>query len=316
MQIRFGYVAIALNLNNSSTSRTITLKNLEKISGTEPKFTKLCRITRENLDNTLRVIRYNMEEQIHIYRLTSKLIPFATYPLEFKWDFFDIFKKDFEKIGNLIKTSGIRISAHPDHFTVINSPNEKVFSDSVQDLEYHDYIFKAMRLDEQCKLVTHLGGFYGDRESSIARFKDNFSRLPQSIKSRIVLENDDKVYTAEEVLQVCQELKVPMVFDLHHHTCNPRGNLEDLIPKIWDTWTDINPKIHVSSPKDQKNCRHHADYVDSSSITDFLSLTKKINRDFDVMVEAKMKDIAMIKLVNDLSEYNGITQVDRSTLRL
>ncbi len=316
MDIRFGYVAIALNLSNSSTSKTITLKNLAKIGGTEPKFTKLRRITSENLENTLRIIRYNMEEQIHLYRLTSKLIPFATYPLEFEWNYIDIFKKEFEMIGNLIKTAKIRVSAHPDHYTVINSPNEKVFSDSVKDLEYHDHIFNAMGLEEQYKLVTHLGGFYGDREQSIARFKKNFSRLPHGVKSRIVLENDDKIYTAEEVLEVCQELKVPMVLDLHHHTCNPKGDLEELIPKIWDTWTDFRPKIHVSSPKDQKSCRHHADYIEASSLTNFLSLTKKLNRDFDVMIEAKMKDKAMFKLIKDLSEYDDITTIDQSTIKI
>jgi len=207
MEIRFGYVAIALNLNNSSTSKTITLKNLEKIAGTEPKLTKLCRITSENLENALRVIRYNMEEKIHIYRLTSKLVPFATYPLEFEWNYIDIFKNQLERIGNLIKTSSIRVSAHPDHFTVINSPDEKVFNNSVKDLEYHASIFNAMGLEKEHKLVTHLGGFYGDRNQSIARFKENFLRLPQGVKSRIVLENDDKIYTAKEVLRVCQELR-------------------------------------------------------------------------------------------------------------
>lgn len=316
MEIRFGYVAIALRLKDSSTSKTITLKNLEKIMGVKPKLTKLRRITAENLDNTLRIIRYNNEEQIHVYRLTSKLIPFSTYPLEFEWDYIDIFKPEFKKIGELIKLSAIRISAHPDHFTVINSPTEKVFSDSVNDLEYHDHIFNAMGLNEQSKLITHLGGFYGDRDQSIARFKKNFSRLPQGIRSRIVLENDDKIYTAEEILKICEELKIPMVLDLHHHSCNPGGDLEDLIPKIWDTWTDISPKIHVSSPKEQKSFRHHADYVDASSVKSFLNLAKKVNRDFDIMVEAKMKDSAMFKLVKDLSEYDDITQVDQSTLRL
>lgn len=310
MLIRLGYVAIALNLEDSSTSRTITLTNLQKLLSAEQQILRLQRIVKENLANLLRVIRYNTHEKIHVYRLTSKLIPFSTYPLGFEWDYINLFSSELANIGQLIRDSGMRISAHPDHFTVVNSPDERVFRESVQDLGYHNKILQAMGMDDKSKLVLHLGGFYGDKTESINRFIRNFYRLPEKVQARIVLENDDKIYTAKEVLGVCQELQIPMVLDIHHHMCNPSSLLlNELLPQIWDTWHGEIPKIHVSSPKDQKRSWHHSDYVEASSLAEFINIAAPLQRDFDVMVEAKMKDKAMFKLVEDIAKYPGVERV-------
>jgi len=313
MFVRFGYVAIALNLENASTSKTVTLSNLHKLENSEQKQLRIHRIARENLDNLLRVIRYNIGEYIHVYRFTSKLFPFATYPLEFEWNYADIFATELAAIGELIKKSGMRVSAHPDHFTVINSPDEKVFADSAKDLEYHDNILTAMGLNEDYKLVIHLGGFYGDKKESTNRFLRNFHRLPSRVQTRLMLENDDKIYSAEEVLKVCQELQLPMVLDIHHHACNPSRRLAELLPAIWATWPKGIPKIHVSSPKDGQHSRHHADYVDAPPIIEFFNIAQHLDRDFDIMVEAKMKDRAMFKLISDVSKYPGIELFDPTT---
>lgn len=316
MQIRFGYVAIALNLKESSTSKTITLRNLVKIQDPEHKISRLQRITQENLNNLLRVIRYNVDEKIHVYRLTSKLIPFATFPLELDWDYINLFADEFKTLGQLISSSSMRVSAHPDHFIVLNSPHEKVFEASAKDLEYHDNIFNAMGLNEEFKLVLHLGGYYGNKIESIKRFIYNFNRLPAKIRSRIVLENDDIIYTAEEVLKVCQEIKLPMVLDVHHHTCNPSLNLSEILPEIWDSWSKGAPKIHISSPKDQKHSRYHADYIEASNLIDFFNVAQQINKDFDVIVEAKMKDRAVFRLVEEVTKHSEVTLIDPTTIKV
>ncbi|HWJ02711.1 MAG TPA: UV DNA damage repair endonuclease UvsE, partial [Verrucomicrobiae bacterium] len=316
MRVRFGYVAIALNLQNVSTSKTITLTNLQKLPDAESKKLRLMRLVKENLDNIKRVILYNRGEGIHVYRLTSKVVPFATYPLEFSWDYLNEFAPEFKELGNLIRDTGLRVSAHPDHFTVINTPDERVFAESVKDLEYHQSMFAAMGLDNSAKLVTHVGGFYKDKPGSILRFKENFSRLPEAVQGRITLENDDKIYTLEDVLAICQEIKIPMVFDLHHHQCNPKGDISQLLGLIWETWSGLTAKIHVSSPKCQKEFRHHADYVAPETVWDFLQIARKVGKDFDVMVEAKMKDQAMFRLVRELSQYPEVTLVDPTTLEI
>lgn len=316
MQVRFGYVAIALNLENSSTSKTVTLSNLQKLGTSEQKLLRLQRLAHTNLENLLRVIRYNVGEQIHLYRFTSKLFPFATYPLDFAWNYINLYGQQLAQIGELIRQTGMRVSAHPDHFTVINSPDQKVFANSVTDLEYHDQVFTAMGLNEEYKLVLHLGGLYGDKHESIKRFKHNFNLLPPSVQRRLILENDDKLYTAEDVLKICRDLQLPMVLDLHHHFCNPSGDLNTLLPFIWNSWATDVPKIHVSSPKDGLRSRHHADYVDAASIYSFLKIAQAQGRDFDIMVEAKMKDKAMFKLITDLCRQPDLKLVDRTTIIL
>jgi UV DNA damage endonuclease len=316
MKIRFGYVAIALNLQDSSTSKTITLGNLQKLHDQKARQARLQRLVKENLENTLRILRYNNSEGIRLYRLTSKLVPFATYPLEFEWNYAEQYSKELLAIGTYIKETGMRVSFHPDHFTVINTPDERVFAEGVKDLSYHDLMFSSMKLGPEYKLVTHVGGFYGDKQQALERFAKNFVRLPEGIRARLILENDDKSYTALQVLSLCEELKLPMVLDLHHHFCNPGGDIVELLPRIWQTWKGEKPKIHVSSPKDSKNIRAHADYVEAAGVFDFLNLARELEQDFDVMVEAKMKDQAMFSLVKALSGFPGVSVEEGASIIL
>ena len=164
-----------------------------------------------------------------------------------------------------------------------------------------------MGLDNGAKLVLHIGGSYGNKEKAKERFIDNFKKLPQDIADRIILENDDKSYNTNEVLEICQHLKTPMVLDYHHYLCN-KGNdsLEDIIVNIFDTWKDNLPKVHMSSPKSEKQYRHHADYIDIDQFLTFLNIAKGKVSKFDVMIEAKGKDKALIKLLNDLQQVEGV----------
>ena len=139
------------------------------------------------------------------------------------------------------------------------------------------------------------------------------------MRKRIILENDDKVYSASDVLPICKHLNIPMVLDIHHHWCNNTGDqIENLLPDIFSTWDDqvIPPKIHLSSPKSEKNNRAHADYVDPNFFYDFLKKAKEINRDFDVMIEAKCKDKALIELMTQLEAFKEIKILDGASFEL
>ena len=130
---------------------------------------------------------------------------------------------------------------------------------------------------------------------------------------RIILENDDKSFTAADVLLICKELKIPMVLDVHHHKCVNNGeNLEDMLGEIFDTWNGeyFTPKIHFSSPKSDKDFRSHADYIDIAEFLSYLHIAKNIGRDFDVMLEAKGKDNALFQLSEQLSRVEGIKAID------
>ncbi len=314
MRFRLGYVAMTLNLQNCSPSGTVTISTLNKLSDDDSRMYRLRKVTRRNLENTLRILRYNEAYHIQVYRFTSKLVPLATHPITEDWDYPEEFKEEFRKIGDLVKEKDFRVSAHPDHYTLINSKSKDVVRKAIKDLDYHVRIYEAMGIeDPKYKLVLHVGGLYKNKEESIARFKENFLQLPDRIRRRIVLENDDKSYSAADVLDICRDLKIPMVVDIHHHHCvNGGERLRDLLPEIFDTWEGeyFPPKIHFSSPKSSKDFRSHADDIDVKEFVDFLNISREIGRDFDVMLEAKNKNMALMNLSQSLEGLEGIQKIN------
>lgn len=308
MNINFGYVAISMKLDGVSPNKTVTLKSLKKIDRIYWE-SKLQLISKQNLENTLKILKYNNAYDIKLYRFTSKLVPFATHE-EFKdWDWKTVLNKEFELIGSYVKEKNMRVGTHPDHFTLLNSHRKEVIEASIKDLKYHNSMFELMGLGCEHKMIIHVGGMYKNKEDSIKRFYEGFSMLDDKVKKRIALENDDKLFNSEDVLKICNDLKLPMVLDIHHDFCNPSSlPVESLIKDIFDTWKNekFPPKIHISSPKDEKNLRSHHDYVNCDDFINFIKKIKCFDFDFDVMVEAKMKDKALFKLLDELSVYNFI----------
>lgn len=317
MIIRLGYVAISLSLHEASPNKTITYKSYEKLKDDESKLYRLKELVRENLTNTKRILIHNQVHDIKVYRFTSKLIPLATHPDVIQWDYTKAFEQELLDIGSYVKQHQLRVSAHPDHFTLLNSPKEDILAASLRDLKYHVNLFEGMNLSEkEAKLVLHVGGIYDSKSKAIERFKANFVKLPSSIRNRIILENDDKVYTASDVLSICKDLGIPMVLDIHHYWCNQNEeDLSQLLGDIFKTWDgQIHPpKIHVSSPRPGKNIRAHADDVEIEFFYEFLQKAKNYNRNFDAMLEAKNKDLALFKLMDQLKECSGVKILDQSS---
>lgn len=317
LRIRFGYVANAMNLSDCSPSKTVTATNLQKIENQEDRILKLRKIAKENINNTLRILAYNKALNIKLYRLTSKLVPLATHPLAGGWDYVSDLSEEFGRLGEYINENDFRASSHPDHFTLLNSPKEEVYHAALKDLDYHNKLFEAMGLGKSSKMVLHIGGLYKDKDISIARFVDNFGKLDDSIRARIILENDDKVYNAEDVLNICSILSVPMVLDVHHDRCNPSPNdIADYIEDIFNTWRGqgIPPKIHLSSPKGEKDFRSHADFIEKADFLSFLYKSKEVNMDYDIMIEAKQKDRALLRLMEDIKGTEGISFVNEAEI--
>lgn len=300
MKIRMGYVAQNLSLE-LSTSHTITVTNISKIKSQKEKIERLTTISKLNIANTLKILEWNVKNNIYVYRLSSKIVPLATWD-EINFNYKKILKNDFIKLGDFIKKNDIRVSMHPEHFTVINSPNEAVFEASKKELEYHNNMFNLMKLDDKYKLVLHTGGAYGDKEFGKNNFLCNFKKLPLEIQKRIILENDDKIYNTDDVLKICEELKIPMVLDVHHNNVNNESNLtKTKLKRVFNTWygEDFPPKIHFSSPKSKEEKRAHADYINEKDILKFINFASKLDKDFDIMLEAKAKDLALLKLMEN-----------------
>ena len=319
MKIKIGYVAIALVLENVTSSSTLTYARYQKLGTEAERLKKLKEVTYSNIEALEKILRYNIENDIHFYRITSNFIPLATHP-EVMWDYIKYFKKDFEYLGKIIKDNNMRVDAHPDQFNVINSDKETVVENTIRTLNMQVDLFEAMNYDEG-KMVIHVGGGKGGKEVAINRFIDNLEKVPKRIKNRLILENDDKTFSAKDVLSICKATSLPMVLDVHHHDCKNEGEcVGDLLEEVFDTWKneELVPKIHFSSPREFVNDRKHADYIEAQSFFNFIELVKgKINKDFDVMIEAKAKDLAVFKLIEDLKEINrDIKFIDKTTIEI
>lgn len=319
MRVRLGYVAIALNLDKVTSSSTVTYSRYSKINSEEERLKKLKEVTYSNLEALEVILNYNIGHKIHFYRITSNLIPLATHP-DVMWDYKKYFRQDFLKLGNIIKKSNMRVDSHPDQFNVINSTRESVIQSTLINLSNSVDIFELMDY-KLGKMVIHIGSSQGGKEESIKRFIRNFNNFPRRIQERLILENDDKVFTAKDVLQICKNLKVPMVLDIHHHNCKNEGeDIGDLLDDIFNTWNDesIPPKLHFSTQKEFENDRKHADYIDADNFVSFIKLVKsKVNRDMDVMIEAKKKDKAMLKLIEDLKRTDlDFKFIDETTIEV
>lgn len=330
MIVRLGYVAMSTIVSNASPARTMTYTNFAKITDRPAAIRKLERLAVENLHNTLRLLRHNRAHDIQVYRFSSKLIPLFGHNELQDWQPIPELAAEFAEIGDYAKTHNMRTSFHPDHFTVLSTPREEVLASSMGDLDRHVQMLEAMGLDESAKCNIHIGGAYGNEQVAGARFVEQFLALPERIRRRITLENDHKTFNTLETLTICEEVSVPMVLDIHHHAVNHPGEtdeqaaeqLTELWPRILNTWTqfsgfpDLPPKIHVSSPKSIKSIRSHADYVDPVQLIVFLRDVAPITPQLDVMLEAKMKDSALMQLIEDLQSYEHIKLLDQASFEL
>ncbi|WNR45027.1 UV DNA damage repair endonuclease UvsE [Paenibacillus roseipurpureus] len=329
MIVRLGYVAMSTMVKNASPSKTMTATNFSKLIDREAAIRKLERIGAENLHNTLRLLKHNRAHDIMVFRFSSRFIPLIGHEMLADWDPIPTLAAEFEELGSYAKLNGMRVSFHPDHFTVLSTPRKDVLEKSVQDLERHSAMLNAMGLGSEAMCNIHVGGSYGDKTNAARRFIQNFNALRLPIQQRITLENDDKTFNALETLQIAEEVGAPMVLDIHHHAVNNEGeDAIELWPRIQETWlrrarehpdtptASLPPKIHVSSPKSDTDPRSHADFVEVGPLMTFLRGIAPITPKLDMMIEAKMKDGALFQLMEDFKGQDGVNILDQASIRL
>ncbi|KMN43036.1 MULTISPECIES: UV DNA damage repair endonuclease UvsE [Bacillus] len=316
MIMRFGYVSHAMALWDCSPAKTMTFTSWKKLKKQERE-DKLYNVTLQNLEHTIRILHYNIAHEIPLYRLSSSIVPLATHP-EVEFNYLQAFAPLWRKIGALIQEHNLRVSFHPNQFTLFTSDKPHITTNAITDMTYHYNVLDAIGIADSSYINIHVGGAYGNKESAIGRFHENIKKLPSYIKEQMTLENDDKTYTTSETLAICQKETIPFVFDYHHHIANLCGEpLEELLPAIFETWshTNVPPKVHISSPKSEKEFRAHADYIDLGFIKPFLHIAKKINHNFDIMIESKQKDLALLQLIDEISSIRGIKRKNGATLQ-
>ncbi|MEG7355461.1 UV DNA damage repair endonuclease UvsE [Bacillus inaquosorum] len=317
MIFRFGFVSNAMSLWDASPAKTLTFARYSKLAKDERQ-EALLSVTKANLQNTLRTLHYIIGHSIPLYRFSSSIVPLATHP-DVMWDFVTPFQKEFREIGELVKTHHLRTSFHPNQFTLFTSPKENVTKNAVTDMAYHYRMLDAMGIADRSVINIHIGGAYGNKETAIAQFHQNIKQLPKEIKQRMTLENDDKTYTTEETLQVCEQEDAPFVFDFHHFYANPddQADLNEALPRMIKTWERIGlqPKVHLSSPKSEQAIRSHADYVDANFLLPLLERFRQWETNIDFMIEAKQKDKALLRLMDELSSIRGVKRIGGGTLQ-
>ncbi len=309
---RLGYACLTKTLDNVTSSSSLSYTNYLK---NENKLQKLDEVIISNLEDLEKIIDYNIANDIHFYRLSSKIIPLATHK-DVEFDYIDKYQDFYDRIGEKIKKSNMRVDFHPDQFCVLNSTNKDVVENSFRILEYHYNILEALKIEDKV-IILHVGSNVFGKKQSIARFINNFEKLPSHIKECIVIENDDKVFNILDCLEISKKINTPIVLDVHHHNCNnANDNIYDLIPKIFDTWKNekLPPKLHFSSPKNGENDRKHSDFINPHDFINFLENIKLFNTDIDIMLECKEKDLALFKLASDIKELKPEYKwVDEST---
>lgn len=302
MKIEFGYACINMDLGGFKSY------NLRDLNG-DPEIIK--ERIRWNFYQTSNVIYDNYINGINMYRLSSELVPLATHPLFDRWQKENewLWFKDENVLGyldyikNIQQKTGMKLSLHPGQYTVLNSIRGDVVEKALQDLLYHYWLLNKIG---GWLIIIHVGGVYGDKQKSKRRWERVFNDLPQSLKGVIALENDDKSFSLEDVLEISQNTGVLPLLDIHHENCNPskhtnlNDNLRDLI-RVWKA-RNLEVKIHLSSGRNYFSDCSHSDYV---AVEDFNYVKELFNKsEYDstlwVMLESKMKNKSINKLKEGL----------------
>lgn len=284
-------MAISNAINVTSSSPYTYSEYLDKHN-----IDKLDNVIKSNLLGLEEILKYNVKNNIHFYRMSSKIIPLATKD-DVCFDYISKYKDYYNRIGSIINDNNMRVDFHPDQYCVLNSTNKDVTSSTIDILKYHYNLLKAMNIRNKV-LILHIGSSTFGKDNSIKRFINSFNRLPKYLKECIVIENDDKVFNAYDVLNISKIIGTPVVLDYHHYNCN-KSDID--IKAIFDTWKGKdNVKVHFSSPRGKRDFRSHSDYINSDEFIDFINVIKKYDVDVDVMLEAKMKDDALFRLVREL----------------
>ena len=254
------------------------------------------------LDNTkdlYKIIKWNNENGFKFFRITSNLFPWCSeYKLQDMPDYREI-KMVLREIGKYVKANQMRITSHPGPFNVLTSPREHVVQNCIKDLSIHGEVFDMMGLSRTPynKINIHIGGAYGDKVSAMKRFCENFHLLPNNVKSRLTVENDDKasMYSVKDLYHgVYNVIGIPIVFDYHHHKfCTGDLSERQALELACSTWNDIIPVVHYSESRSKEyndttiREQAHSDYV-----YDYIDTYG--NR-VDIMVEAKAKELAVLR---------------------
>ena len=290
-----GYACINMTLgkkgittNRSMIKRTFLQKGISYAS----------ELSIQNVRDLIEIIKWNEQNDIKFFRMSSNVFPWSSeYPLS-SLPHYERIKNLLAGAGNLVDKYGHRITSHPGPFNVLVSPNENVVKNTITDLSIHGEVFDMMGLSRTPynKLNIHCNGVYGDKQSAMDRFCKNFEKLPESVQTRLTVENDDKasMYSVKDLMYIHERIGIPIVFDYHHHKfCTGGLTEEEALKLAASTWGDIKPVVHYS---ESKSLHENNESIKPQAHSDYISETiNTYGLDVDVMVEAKAKELTLLE---------------------
>jgi len=284
--IRLGYPTQNLTIP-AGTNRTLRLANLRDKD-------KVRELVRENIAGLARILPWNAERDIWLFRMGQAMVPFASHP-DFPYDWEEEHGAELRQAGTLARELGIRLSMHPGQYIQPGSLKPEVVERSLAELRYVARLFDLIGSTDSV-LVLHMGGAYEDRAATARRFA-RVMHSETDVLRYLALENDERVWAVPEIVETASSLDIPAITDAFHHGLNPGGlTLEealDLSLSTWETRGD-HPKLHLSSQDPEKQAGAHAYSVD---LVDWRALVDALHgREADVMVEAKGKEHALVPL--------------------
>ena len=251
-----------------------------------------------NLACLRRMLEWNVAQGLLFFRIGSSVVPFGSHPVNvFPWQ--THFAADFRALGDYIKANNLRVSFHPDQFVVLNSPSADIVQRSIEELVYQGSMLDLMGLDSTAKLQIHVGGLYGDRELALRRFAEVYTTLPEAVRVRLVVENDDRLFSLRDCLALHEIAGVPILFDNFHHEClnhgEPMAEALRLAAATWHPTADGVPMMDYSSQALGERKGKHTDDLVDDLFGRFLDQLHGL--EFDLMLEIKNKEISALRAV-------------------
>jgi UV DNA damage endonuclease len=253
----------------------------------------------QNLNDLNTILNWNNDNDITFFRMSSSIFPWASEYSISKLHSYSNILKSAEKAGETASNYGMRLTSHPGPFNKLCSPKESVVENTIRDLEIHGELFDMLGFSRTPynKINIHVGAAYDSKEIALDTFCRNFERLSDSVKSRLTVENDDRksLYSTHELYEgVYKRLGIPIVFDYHHHKFRNDGESEEEALRLAaSTWGDVTPVVHYSESMSEEKgdptikANAHSDYI-YNHIDDY-------GLDIDIMIEAKAKELALLK---------------------
>lgn len=298
-EIRIGYACINTSFREYDifTSRSLILK-----TANEKGIEYIKKLILDNVEDLFKIIIFNEAHGIRFYRISSCIFPHLGNP-QLSGSNYDLnfIKNKLKQIGKYAKEHGHRLSMHPGQFVQLGSPTQDVVDRSVVDLANHVELLKMMQYtpNDGSVLIIHGGGTYGNKPEALLRWKNNFLKLPQTIREYIALENDENSYSINDLLPFCEELGIPFCLDIFHNRVSKDHVpiTKKLVRRIFNTWKlrNIIPKIHISEQQEGLRKGAHSKTLNRIPLYIF-RLPYLLKMPLDIMLEVKDKERSVFKM--------------------